>query len=250
MGKLLESLLELQRVERDLTHVRQKLKVRSNAVAAQTRHVEQLQEESEALAARVIERRKDADRTELDLKTREEQAHKLRGALTTAKTNKEYAALLTQLNSLKADNARIEEQTLRLLQDVDVIRAQHEDKKAEIAKEQERLEEIRNTNEQEVARLNEMIEDLQARRAAAAEQVPPKELAVFDRIASNYGGEAMAAIEIHGNRPPHQYVCGGCYMSLSAEHANALRVRDEIRTCGSCGRILYLQPEGAVGKVE
>jgi predicted nucleic acid-binding Zn-ribbon protein len=31
-------------------------------------------------------------------------------------------------------------------------------------------------------------------------------------------------------------------MSLSAEHANALRVRDEIRTCNNCGRILYMEP--------
>ena len=32
-------------------------------------------------------------------------------------------------------------------------------------------------------------------------------------------------------------------MSLNAEHANALRVRDEIRTCDNCKRILYLEPE-------
>jgi predicted nucleic acid-binding Zn-ribbon protein len=53
----------------------------------------------------------------------------------------------------------------------------------------------------------------------------------------------MAAIEIHGKRPPHDYVCGGCYMSLNAEHVNALRTRDEIRTCDNCGRILYLEAE-------
>jgi len=42
-------------------------------------------------------------------------------------------------------------------------------------------------------------------------------------------------------------VCGGCYMSLNAEHANVLRTRDEIRTCDNCKRILYMeaQPQGA-----
>jgi predicted nucleic acid-binding Zn-ribbon protein len=29
-------------------------------------------------------------------------------------------------------------------------------------------------------------------------------------------------------------------MNLNAEHANALRVHDELRTCDSCGRILYI----------
>ena len=51
----------------------------------------------------------------------------------------------------------------------------------------------------------------------------------------------MAPIEIEGTKPPHSYVCGGCFMSLNAEHANALRSRDEVRTCDSCGRILYLE---------
>jgi predicted nucleic acid-binding Zn-ribbon protein len=51
----------------------------------------------------------------------------------------------------------------------------------------------------------------------------------------------MAPIEIHGSKPPYKYVCGGCFMSLSPEHANSLRTRDQIRTCGNCGRILYLE---------
>jgi predicted nucleic acid-binding Zn-ribbon protein len=53
----------------------------------------------------------------------------------------------------------------------------------------------------------------------------------------------MAKIEFHGKKPPYEYVCGGCYMSLTAEHANALRTRDELRFCDNCGRILYLEEE-------
>ena len=88
-----------------------------------------------------------------------------------------------------------------------------------------------------------MLEDLNAKRAEAAKDVPAPALAVFDRIAGNYDGDAMAAIEIQGAKPPHEYICGGCYMSLNAEHVNALRTRDEIRTCDNCGRILYLEPQ-------
>jgi predicted nucleic acid-binding Zn-ribbon protein len=71
--------------------------------------------------------------------------------------------------------------------------------------------------------------------------VPQEALAVFERIAESYDGEGMAVVEVQGKKPPHEYICGGCYMSLSAEHANALKVRDEIRTCDNCGRILYME---------
>jgi hypothetical protein len=68
-------------------------------------------------------------------------------------------------------------------------------------------------------------------------------LAVFDRIAGNYDGDAMDAIEFQGSKPPYEFICGGCYMSLTAEHVNALRTKDEIRTCDNCRRILYLEPQ-------
>ena len=71
--------------------------------------------------------------------------------------------------------------------------------------------------------------------------MPSQALAVFERIAATRNGEAMAHIEIHGKKPPHEYTCGGCFMSIAAENANALRTRDELRLCDHCGRILYLE---------
>jgi len=243
MAKMLGALLQLQLVERQLAHVRGRLKSRQNAVAAQQHRIDQLQEEHKALLERATNRRMSADRHELDLKTREQQVLRLRGTLNTVKTNKEYSAILTQINTLKADNAKIEEEALRIIQEVEAIKATAGEAKAKVEAEEQRMQEIQKTSSEEVARLTKMLEDLTVRRAEAAKAVPTDALAYFDRIAEQYEGEAMAVIEIHGKKPPHDYICGGCYMGLNAEHANALRVRDEIRTCDNCKRILYLEPE-------
>ena len=122
---------------------------------------------------------------------------------------------------------------------VDAINAEAEEVQAKIAVEEGRLEEIGKTSQEEVNKLNGMLEQLMAQRDEAAKAVPDKTLSIFDRIAESYDGEGMAPVEIHGRKPPHTYVCGGCFMTLNAEHANALRVRDEVRTCDNCGRILY-----------
>lgn len=243
MGQMLEALLRVQSIERRLAHVRGKLRARENAVAAQSKRIEQLREDWSVLHERSLSRRADADRFELDLKEKEQRVSQLRSSLNSAKTNKEYAAILTQINTLKADNAKLEEDALKIMQDADAIRSEADEVQVKIQEETGRLEEIRRTNEEEVRKLNEMLKDLTAQRAEAAEAVPPDKLALFDRIAENYDGEAMAPVEIHGPRAPYSYVCGGCYMALTAEHANALRVRDEIRTCDNCGRILYLEPQ-------
>jgi predicted nucleic acid-binding Zn-ribbon protein len=221
--------------------VQRSLGRQKNAVAVQERRIEQLQGEWNDRNDRNLHRRADAERLELDLAQKDEQVAKLRAALNTAKTNKEYAAILTQINTSKADNAKYEEQALAILADVEAIRAVTDELKQKIEAETAKLDAIRSRSNAEIARLDALASQITTERDEAAQNVPEKALALFDRVAESYDGEAMAAIEVRGKKPPHTYVCGGCYMSLNAEHANALRVRDEIRTCGNCGRILFLE---------
>ncbi len=242
MGQMLDGLLKLQSIERELSQVRRRLKTRQSAVDLQQHRIDRHQEQWEARQEKSNTRRKDADRHELDLRQSEERVAKLRSALNTAKTNKEYATILTQINTLKADNAKLEESTLRMIQDVDTVRIEADKIKEQIEAETKRLDEIKQTNAAEIKKLDGMLAELKVRRGEAAEGLVPEGLAVFKRVADRYDGEAMAAIQIEGKKPPYDYICGGCYMSLSAEHANALRVRDEIRICNNCGRILYMEP--------
>ncbi|MBI5724964.1 MAG: hypothetical protein HZA50_13470 [Planctomycetes bacterium] len=247
MAKILEGLLNLQTIERQLTLVKAKLKTRQNAVAFQQRRIEQAQADHLALQDKATQRRKDADGLELDLKTKEEQVARYRIALNTAKTNKEYSAILTQINTIKADNARIEEEVLRIRVEIDSVGAEAQKAAQQVLHEQERLKEVQATNTAELDKLNAMHSELAAKRQEAAKDVARDILATFDRLSEQYEGEAMAAIEIHGKRPPFEYVCGGCYMGLNAEHANALSSPelDQVRTCDNCGRILYLPPKAA-----
>jgi predicted nucleic acid-binding Zn-ribbon protein len=225
--------------------VRRRLKSRQSAVDIQQRRINESQEKWQALHDKAGARRRDADRHELDLRESEEHVAKLRSALNSAKTNKEYAAILTQINTLKADNAKLEEAALKIIQEVDTVRLEADKVQQEIDAEAKRLEEIQQTNAAEIERLNGMMAELRAKRNAAAEGIADDTLKLFQRVADRYEGEAMAAIQIEGKKPPYDYICGGCFMTLNAEHANALRTRDEIRTCNNCGRVLYMEPDGA-----
>ncbi len=245
MGKLLSALLHLQSIETQLRGVRGRLRVRENSATAQQRKIDQLRDDWEGLHAQVLQRRKEADNLELDLKTREQKVSSLSTALNTTKTNKEYAAILTEINTLRADNAKLEDRTLKVLQEVDAVKAQADEAEAQIQTEQQRLEEIVQTNTDQITKLNKMVEELMQKRAEAAAEVPPEERALFERIAANRQGQVMAPLEVHGKKPPYDYICGGCFISLNAEHANALRSRDEIRTCDNCGCILYMDAEAA-----
>ncbi|MCP4378784.1 MAG: hypothetical protein GY794_21730 [bacterium] len=242
MGMLLESLRKLQKIEQDLAHVRSRIRVRNNAVNAQNRKIEQIEQDRTSLQAQSLERRKLADSLELDLKERDEHVVSFRAGLNAARSNKEYAAILTQINTLKADSAKTEDRALSVIQEIESLKTQADELTEQIEGEQKRLDEVTTQSEKELTKLNGMLDELLKARELAATDVPAATLATFDRISSSYEGEAMAQIEIHGRKPPHTYICGGCFMNLNPEHANALSLRDEIRTCNNCGRILYINP--------
>lgn len=243
MGTLLESLRKLQKIEQDIAHVRSRIRVKNNAVNVQNRKIEQLEQDHESLCTQSLDRRKLADSLELDLKDREEKVVSFRSGLNAARSNKEYASILTQINTLKADSAKIEDRALSIIQEVESLKKQADELAEHIAGDKKRLAEITEQNSAELTKLNGMLEELLKARVEASKEVPASALATFERISDNYEGEAMAVVEVHGRKPPHTYVCGGCFMSLNSEHANALRLRDEIRTCDNCGRILYIDPQ-------
>ncbi|MFW6061538.1 MAG: zinc ribbon domain-containing protein [Planctomycetota bacterium] len=237
----LGALLNLQSIEHQIAKVRQRLNARRRAVKAQEKRIAEVQEQLEQLQETIQQKRRSSDEYDLDLQSREEKVAKLRSQLQTAKTNKEYAALLTEINTLKADNAKIEEESLKFLSAIDELNSRADELKQKLAEENQKLAEIQASTQEEIDRLNGMMEQLQAKRAEATKELDDDTLAQFERVAENFQGEAMVPIEVHGRKAPYTYICGGCFMSLSPEHANALRTHDEIRQCDSCGRILYME---------
>jgi predicted nucleic acid-binding Zn-ribbon protein len=243
MGNTLEAMFALQAIERQLADIRGQLNSSNSAVSVQQRRVDELHKQHQLLHDEVLAHQKDAGGVELELKAREEEVNKLRVALNSTKTNKEYAAVLTQLNTLKADNSKLEDRALELMQEVDQTRTRMGEVEEQVAKAEKLFEQIKRVSSEEISRLQAILDDLQAKRDSAAQAVPDKALKVFDRIAAIKDGDVMAGIEAIGKKPPYHYICGGCNMSLTAEHANALRTRDEIRFCDCCGRVLYLKEE-------
>jgi uncharacterized protein len=180
-----------------------------------------------------------AHEAELELKTRDAHLDKLRTQLNATKTNKEYSALLREINTYKADTVRVEEQALQKMSAVDELKKGLAKTQQEAEQEQRRAKELQghaHAREQELAR---QVEDVTRQRAALASELPADMLAQIERLAAAHDGEAMAAI-LKQNPKREEYICGGCNMGVTLEQVNALQGRDEVQICNCCGRLLYL----------
>jgi len=239
MGPVLSGLIKLQSVENRLRAAKAKLARSRRSVAIQENQVRSLQS---ALEAKKEERqltKMQSDRLELELKTRDQEVSKLRASLNAAKTNKEYAAVLTQLNTTRADNSKIESQILELMKAVEVDEGECENIRKQIGEQKQALEQTRKKVESSVPEHEAEIAKIQAEWNEAAKTIPRKALEVFNRVADTYDGEAVAMIEQQEGRTA-AYSCGGCYMGVPAESVNLLMTKDDIIRCSNCTRILVL----------
>ena len=239
MGPVLNGLIKLQSVENRLRAGKAKLTRCRRNVIIQENQIRSLQNALEAKKEEVQLTKVQSDRLELELKSRDETRARLRASLNSAKTNKEYSAVLTQLNTTKADNSKIETQTLELLRDIETDEAECKDIQKQIDEQKQQLEQNRAEAGTLADKYQAEIDEIQVEWKQVAKSIPEKPLEVFKRVTETYDGQAVTTIEQQDDKKG-AYSCGGCFMGITAESVNLLMTKDDIIRCPNCTRILVL----------
>jgi predicted nucleic acid-binding Zn-ribbon protein len=246
MGAKLQALLALQDIELQIVDIRRQLDLKRRRVRGQARKLKAVQDTIEAERAGVKKSQIEFDELDVDIKGRSANITRLREHLNTVRTNKDYAAILAKLNNEKADVSRLENRALSMLQVIDAHKQELTQHQQAESAEADRLEDLQRQLEQANQSLGGRLEELQSQRAEAAAQIDQKTMTLFDRLSEHYDGEVLAEVE-QPNPRRDEFICAGCHMALRIEVANTLKSRDEVVTCKSCGRILFMQQGTQVG---
>lgn len=245
MGATLEALHRLQEVESQIAEIQRGIDRKIRACTRQKQRIAEVETRIRSQEQQIRTDQIDADRLNLEAKTAEAEVAKYRAALNTSKNQKEYSAVLTQLNTYKADTSKVEERVLTLLTQIDEKKKQLESIREELGKEEAKLKDFDAEVQDARSRSKDRMDKLTAQRKEAAASVPPKALEMFNRVAKGNDGEAMAAVvRTHPRR--QEYACEGCNMSITIEQVNSILSRDEAVLCNVCGRILYTRAAAAV----
>lgn len=239
MGPVLDGLVRLQSVENRLRAAKAKLARCRRSVIIQENQVRSLQSALEAKKEETQLTKVQCDRLELELKTKDAEVNKLRASLNNAKTNKEYATILTMLNTTKADNSKIETQILELMKAIETDEEECGAIRKQIEAQKQVLEETRKKAGSAATEHEGEVAKIQAEWDQVAKDMPAKTLEVFNRVADTYDGEAVVRVDQQEGKSG-AYSCGGCFMGITAESVNLLMTRDEIIRCPNCTRILVL----------
>lgn len=249
MGPINIALVKLYQADQKVHAAQARLDEASRNLRIQERRVADQTAAHKLAAAKLKEQQSALAQVELDLKTRDAHIERLRTQQQEVKNNKEYQAFLLEINTQKVDKAKVEEQALVLMQQVETMSGQVKELAAGLDSEKSKLETMKAQIGGKLAALQAEIDALKPPRDAAAAAVPAKAREAFTRLADRFEGEAMSALS-KPDRRREEYVCTACNLDLVTDVYNKLHSRDELVFCPSCHRILYipddLPPELAV----
>jgi len=148
-------------------------------------------------------------------------------------TQKEYVAVLKEIDVAKKANKEIEEQMQAKQQEVIALESDIQEKESELADIQEKLE----ARGAELSQLLEESEKVLLKRTKTRESVaaalPVSLLRKYHTLFKRRGGLALALAR--------NGACLGCNMQLPPQQFNKLLQVAEIQTCPHCNRILYVE---------
>lgn len=229
----LKLLVELQgldtqilKIERDLESIPQELKKMDDAFEEKK---SSLRKSEEALKALQMKRKE----KEMDLDSKEGSIKKFQSQLYQVKTNKEYSALEGEIARMRADNSLIEEDILKIFDQIDAENQKISKEKEFLKTEENKLAQQKKKFDEEVGRIKAEAEGLNAQRAVIAGKIDKVALAKYDRIIKSKDG--LAVVPVAGDS------CQGCFRILPPQVIHEIRTKKELVCCGSCARILYIE---------
>jgi predicted nucleic acid-binding Zn-ribbon protein len=232
MEEQLAALKRLQRIDEELAQLLSRKGHLPQRVAAARKDAEERETGLRQVQDQLRHHRREIDRQELELRSREERVTRLRGQLLQVKTNRDYQAMLTEIQSFGADASRLEEAILEAMGETDGLTGELKRLGSLVEEACREVAAVEQVVAQEGQTLDGEIGELQRRRTEVSALLAPEHRAVYERLHAGLPGRLVVALE-GGD-------CQGCHMPLTPQAISELMLGKALITCHRCGRILYL----------
>ncbi len=168
-----------------------------------------------------------------DAKTSLERANR---NLTTAQDQKQYEAAMREIDSLNKQTSKFENEILEQMEIIDETDVILEERKEEIANLDSGWEAKLAEFEKELKKNKRELSKLATEREGVFAEVSPRLANVYNRLITRSRDGIAVAEVVDG-------ACSACFMALRKQLIVQLRTTEEILTCESCTRILYISEE-------
>lgn len=228
----LELMVALQDAERNAESIERELSALPAEIAGLDRDLAESAGMLESVKYRLEERKQEYRSLEAGFDTGQERARKRKAQLTSIKSNKDYQALLKEIDEIQSASSRLEDDMIRCLDDIEVLESELADAEAHYGEQRafidgkkQEIEENAAARREELARFQEKIQNLGAR-------LDPGLKKRYYSIKAKSGG--LAIVPVNGG------ICKGCHLDIPPQMYNELHRENAVRYCPHCYRLIYV----------
>jgi len=228
-------LRDLQEIDQEISAIeatRQGYQDEMEGFAAEAARVQEMLDQ---LNTEVSALKQDEGQLVQELQKQRDQVAKVEARLPEIQTQKEYVAVLKEIDLAKKANRDLEESLEGKKQEISVLEEDLNEKATELAAINEKSEARGNELESLLSASEETLEKRTKARETVASELPAGLLRKYQMLFNRRGGLALAAAR--------NGACLGCNMQLPPQQFNKLLQVSGIETCPHCNRILYIDAE-------
>ena len=228
----LQTLINLQAVDTRIAGLEADAARLPREIAAIHAAVEDAKKNAEQAKARLDAARKDQRAKEKDLEVVQAKRSKNEARLYEVKTNKEYSAVLIEIEEIKQEKARMEEEVLVLMEAQERLTGDIREADARFKQRESEGRGQEATLKEQLRGIETDLAGVRTERRELAGKLPANILADYDRILRARAGLALVPV----TKPNF---CGACRMTITPQRLQELRAQSSLIPCESCGRYLY-----------
>lgn len=233
----IQSLIQLQTIDTEIYALRFEKESKPKQIKSLEEAFQEKKQGIAALEKNLLDLQKQRKDQELELASQEEEAKKLQTQLFQLKTNKEYQAMVKEIDDKKADGSVIEDKILNLLDQIDRLKSDINQEKQKLQQEEGLFNQEKTNIENRIKEIDERLAQLDVKRKQLTPTIDPQILGQYERILLNRDGLAIVSVKDNS--------CQGCNLFVPAQVINLIKMYEGMVTCEVCNRILYIEDEGS-----
>jgi predicted nucleic acid-binding Zn-ribbon protein len=229
--KQLQLLWKLQNIEQQIQEAQKEQATYPVALERLQGVLKAQEEQEEEERQRVEELEKERVTMEGELEMEHERIKRSQLKLLEIKTNKEYQALLKEIETGKEQNNQREEEIIQMLEEIDQLKTDHAITVDKGHTEREKIEEETARIKNRMVKVEQDIAHRQHTREEIVNELDPELLKRYNTLREKRNGIAVVLVKNEG--------CQGCYVNIPPQMYNEVQKNNKIILCPNCHRILY-----------
>jgi predicted nucleic acid-binding Zn-ribbon protein len=188
---------------------------------------ERIQKEKEKIESLEKTRRQKEGQLALE----QEKIKRGQGRMSEVKTNKEYQALLNEIDAIKEANSRIEEEVLQVMDEIDELKKDLSKREKDAGVTLEKIEAERKKLQEKMAHDEKVWDGQMERREVLSKQIESKLVKLYHTLKEKRQGVGVVSVK-------HE-TCQGCFVNVPPQLFIEVQKNNALVRCPHCNRILY-----------